>query len=93
MHVICPQCSTPSVLPDPWPHPGYTCPHCSAPVSLGFQTGYPAPPARAGRGPSKRRNAFGDGFEGAFGCALALIVMGVAAVVAVFWFAAMNPQR
>jgi len=45
-NVICPHCVAPTVLPDPWPHPGYTCPRCGATVPLvPPAAAAPAPPA------------------------------------------------
>ncbi len=35
--VTCPCCQTPTTLPDPWHHAGYTCPHCRATVAMLFR--------------------------------------------------------
>lgn len=39
--VTCPFCQYPTALPDPWHHPGYTCPHCRATVAMALPP--PAP--------------------------------------------------
>lgn len=86
MTVTCSHCSRGVVLPDPWPSPGYTCPHCHRPAQLPrmIPAPYPppAPPAAAESAPRPvavnhylhddrpRRSAFRTGFGGSMGCVL-----------------------
>lgn len=41
--IICPSCSRPAVLPQPWPHPAFLCPHCYATVVLSAPSPSPEP--------------------------------------------------
>src|SRR6266540_914451 len=42
-NVLCPYCARPTILPEPWPHPGFVCPHCRASVALAAPTPPPPP--------------------------------------------------
>ena len=87
--VLCPACTKPTTLPDPWPHPAYTCPYCFSTVALAIPVPPPAPPPPAanpfdlGDVPSRPirvhhrdRTTAGDSFAQGFGHALGQHVAG-----------------
>lgn len=86
--VLCPRCTKATTLPDPWPHPGYTCPHCGAVVSLAPAPSPPPPPAPAAPVQIVYRDAtpaggttaraFGSAFGGSMGCLAAMFLVFVA---------------
>lgn len=51
MLAVCPHCHGTTDLPEPWHHPGYTCPQCRAAVPLSYAPApipaYVPPPAAA----------------------------------------------
>lgn len=87
--ILCPSCTRPTTLPDPWPHPSYTCPHCGAVVALSATPPLPPPssPPPAPLPPSEPQyvhttyadhttagSTFGRVFGGSMGCLAALVV-------------------
>lgn len=80
-NVVCPHCAAPTVLPDPWPHPGFTCPRCRATVAFALPPAPPAPvepppdpldfaddePARPRRYRARGDSPVATGFELGFG--------------------------
>jgi hypothetical protein len=79
--VLCPHCTRPTTLPDPWQAPGFTCPHCGVGVPLAPPP-VPAPPANPfaelnesapstvrvyHRDQTRMREAAATGFGSAFG--------------------------
>lgn len=75
----CPNCGGTSALPDDWPYPGVTCPHCARPAVLAPRPS--APPARHPR----RESPEEFGFRATFGVIRALFVIVVCAVGAVLF--------
>ena len=89
--VTCPTCLTPATLPDPWPHPGFTCSRCGATVAL-TPAPAPAPPApfdlpepeerplrhrsrERSRNRSSRGGVFKTMFVGGLGCLAAVVLV------------------
>lgn len=85
--ILCPHCTRPAVLPDPWPHRSYTCPHCGATVSLAAPPPPPPPAFPPAPVPLHHTNAnpvatgFGNAFGGVIGCFSGCVVIVVALAV------------
>jgi hypothetical protein len=82
--ILCPACTRPTTLPDPWPHPSYTCPHCGAVVALAAPAPPPPPPTPVQHvhythSEPAAGEAFGTMFRGSLGCfaAMAVVLFGI----------------
>jgi len=93
MIVACPVCRVPVNLPEPWPHPGYTC-ACGAAVAIGAVVAPAAAPASAFdladepvrvhlRNRSTVSDAFGQGLGSELGRLFAKLLVGLAGLATV----------